>query len=280
MATYLLTWNPDRWNWTDLTEKCSEVINGTDVELRWSCRNHQVTIGDRVFLLRQRVETRGIFASGKISSGIFEDDHFDVSRPGETTTYIKFRPDILLDPDSGPILYRDQLNQSKRATRVWNSQSSGIVIPDDLAQELENKWSSLLEEHNPSISRQSIQTGGGYGNNAVHNAEVEEAAILAVTKEYQSDGWDVVSVELNKCGYDLRCRKGNHEENVEVKGNSGLGDTFILTAGEVRQVKENERFVICLVRNALSKPIISKYTGKKFLEKFDLKPTQYRATLK
>lgn len=58
--------------------------------------------------------------------------------------------------------------------------------------------------------------GAGFGN-PEENKEVETAAIAFVTKLYESEGWQVVSVENEKCGFDLICTRGTTIENVEVK---------------------------------------------------------------
>jgi hypothetical protein len=56
-----------------------------------------------------------------------------------------------------------------------------------------------------------------------------------VKREYKQNGWNVESVEQDKCGYDLHCTKSSLEEHVEVKGIRGLDPSFIITAGEVRR---------------------------------------------
>ena len=59
------------------------------------------------------------------------------------------------------------------------------------------------------------QTGVGFGDPA-ENKLVEVAAVRAVVKTYQGDGWSVRSVERDKCGFDLECTKNGSVENVEV----------------------------------------------------------------
>jgi Domain of unknown function (DUF3883) len=97
---------------------------------------------------------------------------------------------------------------------------------------------------------------------------------------YVESGWSVYSVEADKCGYDLLCRNGTIQECVEVKGVQGTLLTFIITAGEVRQVKTNPGFVICVVTHALSQqPKAYWYTGGEFIKNFNLSPLVYRASL-
>ncbi len=65
MTTYLLTWNPSKWPWPELDD-CIQEIKATGHYLeRWSCgRNRKIVEGDRLFLLRQGLEPRGIVGSG------------------------------------------------------------------------------------------------------------------------------------------------------------------------------------------------------------------------
>jgi hypothetical protein len=123
------------------------------------------------------------------------------------------------------------------------------------------------------------QTGAGFGVSADANKEVEKAAISFVIKDYESKHWRVRSVESEKCGFDLVCRRGSTEENVEVKGIKGEKMSFIITAAEASQAKINDKFVLCIVLSAVSNPKLYRFKGESFLKKFDLKPVSFIATL-
>ena len=103
----------------------------------------------------------------------------------------------------------------------------------------------------------------------------------AVTHVYERDGWTVGSVERERCGFDLKCRRGIEAQDVEVKGISGTDLAFIVTTGELTQAKGNPRFVLCVVTSALSRrPRIGTFKGSEFIDTFNLEPIQYRARLK
>jgi hypothetical protein len=124
------------------------------------------------------------------------------------------------------------------------------------------------------------QIGAGFGD-AVENSLVESAAIRAVVESYENDGWSARSVERDKCGFDLVCSKGAIVENVEVKGIKGEATCFLITAGEVEQARTNPNFFLVVVTSALSQtPVSNKYSGNEFLQRFDLRPIQYKAVLK
>src|SRR5262249_2095821 len=105
------------------------------------------------------------------------------------------------------------------------------------------------------------QAGAGFGDPA-ENRFVEAAAIRAVVKDYEGDGWSVRSVERDKCGFDLQCSKGGVIEQVEVEGVGGAGLCFIITAGGVKQARENAKFFLVVVTSALSaSPKLTKFSG-------------------
>jgi hypothetical protein len=124
------------------------------------------------------------------------------------------------------------------------------------------------------------QAGAGFGNPA-ENKEVEVAAIRTVKKKYEADGWHVRSVERERCGFDLECRKSQVVENVEVKGVRSTEQSFFITENEVAQARTNPTFVLVVVTSALSEsPILARYSGPDFCRKFELSAVQYRAVLR
>jgi 5-methylcytosine-specific restriction protein A len=147
MATYLLTWNPKKWHWwgdnlEDDVEKDGDMYFGG-----WSCGNSKnIHIDDRVFLIRLGKEPRGIVASGWADSEFYEDKHWDeeLAASGKTTRYISVRLDTLLDAGSESIFPRKSLDSGILGKMHWDSQLSGIRIPDDVAAILEEEWADFL----------------------------------------------------------------------------------------------------------------------------------------
>lgn len=125
-----------------------------------------------------------------------------------------------------------------------------------------------------------FQRGSGFGNQ-IENKLVEKAAIDAVRKAYENNGWLVRSVERDKCGFDLECRKKRLIENVEVKGITATEQCFMITAGEVEQARKTPSFVLIVVTSALSRsPLLTRYSGAQFCRRFHLAAVQYRAVLR
>ncbi|RLC39437.1 MAG: HNH endonuclease, partial [Candidatus Coatesbacteria bacterium] len=81
MKTYLLSWNPEIWEWDDLDDEINTIKEKGFVEGRWSCgRTKIIKPGDYFFLIRLGKEPKGIFASGRIISDVYEDEHWNEER--------------------------------------------------------------------------------------------------------------------------------------------------------------------------------------------------------
>src|SRR5215210_7338349 len=146
MSTYLLTWNPDRWAWAELSRAVDLVREEGSALRRWSCGNtRKIEVGDRVFLLRQGVEPRGIIASGTVIEPPYEGLHWDPN-VSKLALYVDVKFDALLDPESDDILPRELLDEPPFFGMHWNTQSSGTTIPANVASALEEVWGELLDE--------------------------------------------------------------------------------------------------------------------------------------
>lgn len=152
MNTYLITWNPKRWKWTNLEEERQSVSQNGFIDGRWSCgRSKSIVAGDRLFLLRQGLEPRGIMASGWATSDVFEDEHFDSDSGKRTARYINVSFDVILNPDFEEIYSRQKLETGKfkgASPMHWDSQMSGITIPADVAAILGKEWADFLAGKN------------------------------------------------------------------------------------------------------------------------------------
>jgi 5-methylcytosine-specific restriction protein A len=156
MTTYLLTWNPAKWRWDNIQDQISEIYDNGVSPDSWSCGiTNKIVEGDRVFLLKQGMEPRGICASGWSESSVSVKKHWnrEKAKKGVTTRYIKVRWEVLLNPDTESIFPREWLNYGILKEMHWNTQISGIKIRDDIALALEEEWEAFLkkrEEHGVS----------------------------------------------------------------------------------------------------------------------------------
>jgi 5-methylcytosine-specific restriction protein A len=148
MATYLLNWNPNRFDWFDLEEDIAELTELGWVESRWSCGvTKNIQPGDRFFLMRLGQTPKGIVGSGWIISAPFEAPHWDdsLAELGRYTRFVDIIFDSLLNADSEQILELDFLKNDPVLSQMnWLSQASGVRIPEHVTEELQNKWSDFL----------------------------------------------------------------------------------------------------------------------------------------
>lgn len=181
MKTYLLTWNPDRWSWKVFAEEINKLRQDGFVDDHWSCgNNRRIEEGDRIFLLRQAKEPRGIAASGWAISDVYEDEYFDPKADKATALYIRVRFDVLLDSDKGTVYPRQNLDAeifANAGKMHWDTQVSGVRIPANVAEVLENEWSIFLEQHGISripktIFPDEITIAKNYYEGAVKSVQV------------------------------------------------------------------------------------------------------------
>ena len=143
MATYLLTWNPRKWPWQTFEDDYRNVREVGYLDSGWSCGvTRRIKEGDRVFLLRQGSEPKGILAAGVATSTPYEGAHFTDKK--KTAWYIDTRFDVLLRPET-EILSRLALRGGKLGGVHWDPQASGMSIPPDAAADLEDVWTAHLE---------------------------------------------------------------------------------------------------------------------------------------
>jgi predicted HNH restriction endonuclease len=142
--TYLLTWNPTNWKWTYLEDQARQTREGEPVDERWSVGNtKRIVPGERLFLIKQGPELpNGIMASGRATSTVYEDDHWDEGRAerGETALYVDAEWDTILHVPLEAPLPVSAIESAQLPAVHWNTQRSGIVIHPDVAQHMEALW--------------------------------------------------------------------------------------------------------------------------------------------
>lgn len=155
MSTYLLTWSPKKWQWKDLPARIREIRRKGYCVVEWSCGNNKSIVeGDRVFLLRQGEEPRGVVGAGWAASRSFEEVHWreEKAKAGRTTMYVAVHWETLLNPEAESILPREWLNDVSLSGVNWNTQISGITIRPEVAEVLEEAWSDFLSERGRGFS--------------------------------------------------------------------------------------------------------------------------------
>jgi len=141
MSTYLLGWNPSRWPWGEFQDELAQMRRAGSLASAWSVGNHHIVPGDRLFLIRLGVEPRGIVGSGRATSQTFTDKHWDQDRAaeGKTATYVELMFDSLYKEPPLPV---SALGLAPLGGFRWGIQMSGVSIPEEIAEALEEAWAS------------------------------------------------------------------------------------------------------------------------------------------
>lgn len=138
MASYLLAWNPKRWHWDDLVEFVDAFNRGEVRTRRWSCgRNKSIMTGDHVWLIRLGKEPRGIFGFGVVTTPSHEHIHWE--DPTKVGQFVAYQVHSIVNPESDLIIPRSRLNDPPFHNMHWDTQSSGIRIPDLIASALQDE---------------------------------------------------------------------------------------------------------------------------------------------
>jgi hypothetical protein len=155
LPAFLLTWNPNNYPFHEVVGMAAGTAAGRSQVMRWSTGSRQIRPNDRLFLLRQAEEPRGLVAAGWALGEAFEADHFDPAKAGEGKKkwYIMGRYDRVLDPAVTTPLPTDFASGPLVGVH-WRSQLSGILIPADAADQLEQVWA----EHIGAVTRAAFET--------------------------------------------------------------------------------------------------------------------------
>ena len=169
--TYLLTWVPKRFPWRKekFADQIAALDRGEVVTDTWSTGStKRIEPGQRVVLMRLGESPKGVFGTGRTTSSVREEPHWEADRAarGETRKTVSIVIDELINPWSQPVLEQERLKESFPEVH-WAPQGSGMSLPDSIVGELEILWQRHLLENGigplryvskASQLRDSIQT--------------------------------------------------------------------------------------------------------------------------
>ena len=143
--TWLLTWNPENWQWDNYKELCVSTKQGKHAVMSWTCLSKEPVVGEEVYLMKIGKQPRGIIAHGIISRESYEALHYDPVKAaeGKTANHVDVEFDWIQDYETEKILLQDELKK-RIGDQEWSPQSSGISIKTG-ALELSEMWKKLLE---------------------------------------------------------------------------------------------------------------------------------------
>jgi 5-methylcytosine-specific restriction protein A len=179
--TFLYTWNPSKWDWSDLKDVVKIVETGTPHDRYWSCGNtKRIGIGDRFLLMRLGVDPKGILGCGEITSKPYFLPHWHEEKRerGEEVLRTNLRFSILAE---SPILALHDLMRRYPDVR-WTPQSSGNLIPEEVA-------SAVMTDMTGAAPHADFKyPSGAAGLNAQQRAALEAKLHEAMLDLYERAG--------------------------------------------------------------------------------------------
>lgn len=172
MATYLLTWNPEKWQWDDIQDDIAEIVERGFCRNSWSSGvTKKIQPDDRIFLMKLGKPPRGIVASGWATSDVFQDVHW--GDKSKVALYVEVHFDTILNPAQDAIFPIERLDSEIYSGVNWTPQASGMSIPDKIAEQLEKDWAKFL---NRSVPFRQI----GYADDVDENKTFREGTVKQV----------------------------------------------------------------------------------------------------
>ncbi|MDX1443314.1 MAG: EVE domain-containing protein, partial [Gammaproteobacteria bacterium] len=147
MATYLVSWDPTKWDWATIANQAETVERGAPVNRTWACGNaRRIFNGDTVYFIRQGREPRGIFARAEVVRGSYEATNVDVqdAQRNRPTLVIDVKFHELLNATQRVGIPRQKLNAGPLKKFVWDIKEQGVKVPDDVAVALDAAWNAAL----------------------------------------------------------------------------------------------------------------------------------------
>ena len=136
MRSFLMTWNPARWQWDDLDRQIQELQTQGSFEEHWSCGNRRdLPIGSRAFLIKLGEEPRGIMGAGVTLTEPEEGPHYDPSLAdeGKRAFYVRIR---WFSMHRLPQIPFERLTRQPFSDVHWAAQAAGVEIPAEVADAL------------------------------------------------------------------------------------------------------------------------------------------------
>ena len=147
--TVILMWNPSISSVT-LEDHNAAVKRMLTEYFNWSVWDHKnAKCGDRFYLVKVGKDGHnGIVMSGVFDSQPYESD--DWSGRGRQTFYMDMQPNLILNPDTAPMLTTEELMKAI-PTFDWTGGHSGRILSKENAMKLEGLWSKYLKKHQDNV---------------------------------------------------------------------------------------------------------------------------------
>jgi 5-methylcytosine-specific restriction protein A len=208
VKTYLLTWNPQKWEWDNLPRLAEQTAEGKKVSYSWSCGvTKRIEIGSRIFLMRLGRSARGIVGAGRATTRPFFDEHWNEEkrRIGKKGLRINCDWDTLLDSKTQNILPLETLRTGRLADFNWTPQASGVEVDSGIARELESVWSACVKGLNLISARLDQELAAVEGEKRwalIRHRKREQKLRIAKLADFKNKHGSLFC-EVSGCGFNF-----------------------------------------------------------------------------
>lgn len=147
MSTVIFKWNPafSSYPMIGYLDELYNLINKDVHNFNWSVWNHdKIHSGDRYYWVKLGYGQTGIVSSGTITTDPYQGE--DWSGKGRETYYVDYEPDVMINPDTLPILTSQELTR-EIPDFDWYKGHSGIVLNEQQAANLEILWHNFIKRN-------------------------------------------------------------------------------------------------------------------------------------
>jgi hypothetical protein len=147
MSTVIFKWNPafSSSPMIGYLENLYNICHDQPVDFNWSVWDHdKIHAGDRYYWVKLGYGQVGIVSAGTITSDPYQGE--DWSGKGRETYYVDYEPDVMINPDTLPILTSQELTR-EIPDFDWYKGHSGIVLNEQQAANLEILWHNFIKRN-------------------------------------------------------------------------------------------------------------------------------------
>jgi hypothetical protein len=148
MSVYFFLWNPkkDPDSFVDYDEVQRDALAGEPYLTDWICPSTRPEPGDLAILQRTGTKYNGVFATGIVTRGTFEDE--------DGVKRVELSLDSFLP--LGQEIPREEIVRRAKYAKNWCPMASGNVVPGPLVRAIDALWEerseSKPERGSPSAS--------------------------------------------------------------------------------------------------------------------------------
>lgn len=284
LGAWVLKCNPEVWDLAGFIAAGERVID--DWTVMDNRRSEMIRHGQRVLLwVTGSVDgplPRGFWGAGWTTGPVQAIAELDDNRPADADVVdywldldardrMRFIAPLDLQVWDKPVVEAQVVEvlgpERLEVIRARQMSNPSWISASDLAllEPLLQPWPEVGAPVDELITVDPVE-GAGFGDPSTRRL-VEAAAIRAVAEHYRTRGYEVRSVEHEKCGWDLTCTAADRTvARVEVKGTAGPKPTVLLTRNEHGSAARDSGWVLAVVTRAATQPAVSLYAAADVLK--------------